>query len=135
MPEPKIPGMKIWPEPSHDLLVQFEGEPERIITVEQQRIAIKHLYAKTAHIMQHLEEPKPRRWLVEEHLSEMATWQGKLDHESRPVYVRIVREVKPITRHEISAATAKTMNRYTGGPFNQFWVLLMLRELGIEVED
>ena len=33
--------ISVWPEPSHDLLVQMEGKPDRLITVEEQKAAIR----------------------------------------------------------------------------------------------
>ncbi len=31
----------VWSEPSHDLLIQIEGMPDRLVTVEEQKAAIR----------------------------------------------------------------------------------------------
>jgi hypothetical protein len=81
--------------------------------------------------------PKPRRWLVEDAGSGQPDYDGDL-HVGRPgfttppdkVKVRIVHEMKPISREEANKLYYRASS---GEPLSTF--IQRLRALGVEVSD
>ncbi len=79
-------------------------------------------------------EPKPRRWVVEQHASSIDIEAGFLGDGTLVSYkgMRVIREVKPITREQIQAALRK---RNENMFIHDCRLALLLRELGIDVEN